>query len=125
MLLIDTPDTHAPERDYVLGVVLDEFLGLPWRRRVGKRADVRVAVEGEEGELLLPDVLLSSSADDWLRPASMPSRPLSLWRPHKRELEEQMVSRELPIIYGDPAFSLHKSPNRLCLPIDIFGFRFA
>ncbi|WP_322629719.1 polysaccharide deacetylase family protein [Halothiobacillus sp.] len=124
MLLIETPDTRAAEREYVLGVVLGEFLGLRWRRISSERGDVRVTLDGMEGELRLPDVLLSRPESDWLKPASMPRQPLARWRLSKDQFEAKTVSDDLPIIYGDSAPSLRKEANSLRLPIDIFGSAF-
>lgn len=124
MLLIETPKTRAPERDYVIGVLLDEFLGLPWRRRESIRSDVRVSLEGQLGELLLPDVLLSCPESDWLKPVSIPLKPLSNWNLQKDGFEAKTVCNDLPVIYGDSDPLLQKSLNSFRLPIDVFGSAF-
>nr|VFJ46296.1 MAG: hypothetical protein BECKFM1743A_GA0114220_100355 [Candidatus Kentron sp. FM]VFJ49562.1 MAG: hypothetical protein BECKFM1743C_GA0114222_100727 [Candidatus Kentron sp. FM]VFK07279.1 MAG: hypothetical protein BECKFM1743B_GA0114221_100366 [Candidatus Kentron sp. FM] len=80
MLLIETPETHAVERDYILSVILGEFLGLLlWRRILSNRDDVRITLATQPGEIRLPDVLFSTPDAQWLTEASMPPQPLDRW----------------------------------------------
>src|ERR1700750_1026902 len=45
-LVVETPPTYEPERRYLLGVVLGDWLGLDWELRPGDRSDVRVTLAG-------------------------------------------------------------------------------
>ncbi|WP_019558160.1 polysaccharide deacetylase family protein [Thioalkalivibrio sp. ALE12] len=152
-LIVETPDTRPPERDYILGVVLGEFLGLPWRRLPADRADIRITLEDHPGELCLPDVLLSTPEADWLQSASLPARPLRRWNAHELATDITLVEPFVPVIYGDHANSVGAQPpgrsnsdsgvaaennrdsdtqapfvcredDRVALPIDIFGSAF-
>ncbi|WP_020146553.1 polysaccharide deacetylase family protein [Thioalkalivibrio sp. ALJ15] len=123
-LIVETPDTRAPERDYILGVVLGEFLGLPWRRVPADRVDTRITLEGQPGEIRLPDVLLSTQEPDWLQPASLPPRPLNQWDTAELGEDITLVERVIPVIYGDSAERVTPMPDEVRLPIDIFGSAF-
>jgi hypothetical protein len=74
-LLVDAPLGYEPERRYILGVVLSDWLGLDWTLRQGERADVRITLsEDPEGTaVVLPDVLFATAPDAWLTPASLPA----------------------------------------------------
>lgn len=48
-LIIETADTRAPERDYILSVILGEFLGLEWQRVPTDRTDTRITLQGHRG----------------------------------------------------------------------------
>jgi hypothetical protein len=41
-LIVDAPAAYEPERRYILDVVLADWLGLAWRRRIQERTDVLV-----------------------------------------------------------------------------------
>jgi hypothetical protein len=71
-LLVETPPGYEPEREYILGVVLGDWLGLDWRRRTADRRDVRIS-QAEDADLVLPDVLFATPPHDWLTEASVPS----------------------------------------------------
>ncbi|KAF0279732.1 MarR family transcriptional regulator [Spiribacter aquaticus] len=123
-LTVQTPDTRALERDYILGVLLGEFLGLPWRRVPSERRDVRISLEGAHGELRLPDELLSVPADDWLTVASMPLRPLVQWDTRDLADDITLVESVLPVIYGDREPGVKRENESIALPVDIFGSAF-
>ena len=59
-----TPPTRRPERAWILRVLLDEYLGLPFRHEIAEREGVSIALEGRE--LLVADVLLAVADGDWL-----------------------------------------------------------
>ena len=78
-LVVETPGTRAAECDYILGVLLGEFVGLSWRRQAADSDDVRITLPGQPGEIRLPDVLLATPDIEWLNAASMPTQPLATW----------------------------------------------
>jgi len=130
-LYIETPDTRTPERDYILSVLLGEFLGLEWHRVSSVRTDTRITLQDHEGEIILPDILLSMSKDRWLAPSSLPEQPLAVWDTSETGLPITLVDKYLPIIYGNQTLSpisqsstINYSPLTINLPIDIFGSAF-
>jgi hypothetical protein len=74
-LLVETPPGYAPERDYILDVILRDRLGLAWKRRTADRQDVRIGLveEPDEGDVIVPDVLFATPSDEWLTEASIPT----------------------------------------------------
>lgn len=123
-LLVETPNTRVPERDYILGVLLDDFLGFPWRRVPSERKDVRITVEGQHGEVLLPDNLFSVPEDDWLTDASMPVGPLARWDTRELADEITLVEPVMPLIYGDREPVIQREGEKITLPVDVFGSAF-
>jgi hypothetical protein len=137
-LLIETPDTRAPERDYILGVVLGEFLGLDWQRVPSDRTDTRISLRGHSGEIRMPDILFQTPDQDWLTSRSLPSQPLPVWDTAELGLPITLVDQYLPVIYGDPRLGLqtrgvgpdaepatiNHSQLTCHIPIDIFGSSF-
>lgn len=101
-LLIQTPAWYAVERDYILGVLLGDFLGLSWRREGAERQDVRITLDGLPGEIRLPDILFSVADADWLAEASMPRRPLARWDTRDLATDITLVEPVVPVIFGGP-----------------------
>ncbi|MBF0235164.1 MAG: hypothetical protein HQK65_19340 [Desulfamplus sp.] len=125
--IIETPDTRAPERDYILSVILCEFLGLEWQRLPSDRKDIRITLQGHQGEILLPDILFQTPDAAWLTPESLPPRPLSVWETRNAAIDCPLVHSHLPVIYGDLDFpEKFKSVEKksMALPLDIFGSAF-
>ena len=87
-LVVEAPGAYEPERRYVLGVVLGDWLGLDWRLEVAERSDVRISADGD-GFVVLPEVLFATARDAWLTPACLPRRPLAR-------------AAGVPAIYGAP-----------------------
>jgi hypothetical protein len=113
MLVVEAPAGYEPERRYILDVVLRERLGLDWRLEVSRRRDVRMRLEdgGDDLGVVMPDVLFSVPAEHWLRPASLPRRPLA-----RRE--------DLPVIFGSdaPGDRLTRAEgDTIALDVDVLG----
>ncbi|HEX8552987.1 MAG TPA: polysaccharide deacetylase family protein [Abditibacteriaceae bacterium] len=81
LLLVECPSAYLEERRYVLNVVLSEFLGLSYEIRTVSSAQttLRLMEEPAGKALYLPDVLLQSSTEQWLKVDSCPVQPLMRW----------------------------------------------
>ena len=101
-LLVEVPPGYAPERRYVLDVVLGDWLGLEWTLRQTERGDVRItAAEDPDGPAVtVPDVLFAVRSEDWLHPVSLPA---------------VRVVDDLPVLYGAGGSTV---------PVDVFGSAF-
>ena len=76
--LVKIPQGYEPERRYILGVLLGEFLGLdfdvlPYDDRV-----IRI-IGGDGKECQIVDRLFSFAEADWLTSRSLPASPLKWW----------------------------------------------
>jgi hypothetical protein len=119
-LIVTAPPTYEPERRYILGVLLSEWLGLDWELRAEERSDVRVTLAGEEGprRLSLPEGLFATDPPDWLTQASLPAAPLAWW---------EIDGRRLPVLYGaEPTASAALSDDGevVDLGVDVLGSAF-
>lgn len=123
-LLVEMPDTRTAERDYILGVLLGDFLGLSWRRVPSERRDVRITLDEQPGEICLPDTLLCVPDADWLTEASTPLRPLPQWDTRHLAHDITLVEPEVPVIYGEREPATKREGSTIALPVDIFGSAF-
>jgi hypothetical protein len=105
-LLVEAPATYEPERRYILGVVLGDWLGLEWELRTVDRPDVRITLADEPAGacVLISDVLFATRSQDWLTDASLP---------------RVSASDGLAVLYASPP-----APEVGRLAVDVFGSAF-
>lgn len=121
MLHIYCPPCYTQEREYIMSVMFDEFLGLPYQFFEHNERDIRIVLHGDPceetaKELLITEVLLQSPKTRWLTESSLPATPLDQF--------ESPGSAALPVIYGRRLQNGHyvnKSDARIELGIDVFG----
>lgn len=121
---IEVPATRIPERDYVIGVLIGDMLGLPWTLKKSDGEVARITLEGQPGEIDLPDTLLSTPDKDWLTQVTMPRYPSPIWDTAELGRKITLTAPIVPIIYGDERPRIRRSALCLRLPIDIFGSAF-
>lgn len=118
MLRISCPLTRPAEREYICRVLFEEFLGIHYLIEFKDRNDIEITLSGgSEHRLVLADVLLSKSEAEWLKPASLPARPLS-------RLEVEGMETRLPVIYGHgelPLQQLRLEQPIIHCSLDLFG----
>jgi hypothetical protein len=119
-LIVTAPPRYEPERRYILGVLLSEWLGLDWELRAEARSDVRVTLAGEQAprRLSLPEGLFATDPAEWLTEASLPAAPLA-WR--------EIDGRRLPVLYGArpvPPTVVCDDGEAVDLGVDVLGSAF-
>ena len=125
-LLIGAPDRRIAERRYVLDVVMSEWLGFDYDLSLHDRSQVsiRLADPDDTDVLWIPDLLLSSTDEDWLTERTMPVLPLRALAPDRSESAPAGPSRPIPVLFEetDPdARAWREAPNGLALTVDVFG----
>jgi hypothetical protein len=138
--VVQVPPAYAPERRYVLDLILGEWLGFECDLVPGPPGDLVIRLDGDpEGRLLsLPDALFATPAADWLSERAMPALPLARIEsegfPAQRNgddslglAEESPLSGPLPVIYGDGhpgSTAWQVTSGGLRLAVDVFGSAF-
>lgn len=128
-LVVQAPPGYAAERAWVTGVVLGEFLGLPFRLETAEREGVRITLDADPGgrELLMPDVLFATPPERWLTRESLPAVPLGGWDVVADLPEAAASRRPTPVLFGAaPATGprLLASERGLELRVDVLGTAF-
>ena len=59
MFKIEVPECNIPELDYILNVVLHDFLGFPWYTVPRNIDSLKIKLDGNIGELCMPLKLFS------------------------------------------------------------------
>lgn len=126
MLLVTVPPGFEAERRYAIEILLQVCLGIPFRMKIEERPDVRISLlNGEDGELLVEDVLFGRYSDMWLTEAVLPALPLPIcsFSPFRNQSD----ILELPVLYGNPLSSglyAEEHEEGFRLGIDVFGSAF-
>jgi peptidoglycan/xylan/chitin deacetylase (PgdA/CDA1 family) len=129
-LLVRHPPGYSCERAYILGLLLDEFLGLSFESREvsGRDVSICLASEADGPELRIADTFFQTDRDDWLRPPSLPRQPLQTWRvPQDLHDLVKACPKQVSVLYGgqDGAHFYQESADRKTwLGLDIFGSAF-
>lgn len=128
MIRIACAATYAPERKYILEVMLRDFLGLDYRVQVEDRPDWRLCLDENPGggAICIPDVMFRFPADEWLTPASMPRDPIAHCSADQSPLEASQPENSLPVLYGSASepCGLRMDGADLRLAVDILGSSF-
>lgn len=128
MIRIACAATYAPERKYILDVMLRDFLGLDYRVEVEDRPDWRLSLDevADGSSISIPDALFRIPAEQWLTPASMPRDPIVRCSKDQSAHDTSQPDSGLPVLYG-----LRSEPRGLILDgtdahlaVDVFGSSF-
>jgi len=102
MLRIIQPSGYGEERNYILRVIFEEFMGLSYECHEGSgdTVQIRLARAPEEGALMWSDVLFQTRPENWLTEVSLPKSPLPIWNAKQDLPDARLVRESIPIIYG-------------------------
>lgn len=128
-LIVTIPNSYPVERDYILSVILKEFLGLKYIIRRAGNADVCISDKEQKRRLIIPDGLFAIPKEQWLAKESLPKQPLEVWDPQTLSLLEGIKLATVPVIYGArnrcvDETNCFQNDQVFYLPIDIFGSAF-
>lgn len=120
--LVEIPPHRRSEREYVLRVLLGEWLGVAYSTRTLDNLDetrIRLASEPGDVTIAIPDVLLGR-ATPWLAPPSLPADTLPTVKPPAwTGLEET-----LPLLFDSATGEddlVRRDGSRLILRLDLLG----
>lgn len=126
MLSVRVPDTRKPERQYVVSVLLRDFLGMEFDLQFEQRQDVQISVHGDnQRTLVVSDRFLSIPDAAWLTAASIPPAGLREWR-LPPELSPGLRLPTVPVLFGpsSPAEFCRLSPKSIRFGVDLIGGAF-
>ncbi|MDR6553878.1 polysaccharide deacetylase family protein [Paenibacillus qinlingensis] len=121
MLTIRSPLMYIPEREYILKVIFQEFLGIQYNILFEDTAEFEITLEGcnNNAKLVIADIFLQTDELFWLTKATLPKSPL--------ESLEHPLYGPLPIIFGKRNSNgsyYDNYPQSIYCGIDIFGSAF-
>lgn len=118
-LIVVTPPGSYAEWDWILSVILKDWLGLSFRREEKADAKYVTLALGQSSSAVEPVVL---GAEFWLRQAERnegycaPVEPLGSWTPEPQDQRQILVEPQIPVLFG--------SAPHADIPIDVFGSAF-
>lgn len=109
--------SRIPEREYIYGVIMREFLGMNCSVLYEERTDIEIMMPGDShARIQIQDVLLQTDNENWLQPSTLPKLPLDVADVHGMD--------PLPVLYGCVSHSgqyVEVTPEMTYCGIDIFG----
>jgi len=123
VIQVKIPSYLVSEQNYILGVLLGEFLGLEHSVIAHDSDYVELTkIDSEKRLTVDASFFYSTSQDGWLKPESMPELPLHDWNLAQDDLDVSLVEDTLPVLYGQAG--LVKEGNHRHLNLDVFGSAF-
>jgi uncharacterized protein DUF7033 len=116
------PKTCIKELNYILDVLLNEFLGLDYSVTEHSESFIKIIRPGNIPSLTLNSAFFQQAHDHWSKPESMPDLPLKSWTPIEDGIEATRIEGSVPVLYGQPG--LVKYDTHWHLNLDIFGSAF-
>jgi hypothetical protein len=126
MLTVRIPKNYQEERNYIILVLLGEFLGLDYNIEISEISEICITA-GDEKILIISDGLFNTETHHWLKSCSLPRQPLQIWDLGTTSLKPRLVNEHVPVIYGDDVFNpkfFTESDSRIYLGLDVFGSAF-
>lgn len=127
MLRVTHPAGSFAERDYVLSVVLRDFLGLDFHSEVRESRCIEISLDGDpDGRALVcPEVFLCAAECGGSGPRDLPSLPLPRLSREQLPCRPTAMAEPLPVLFGMPdPHTGRPLPGRRWLPVDVFGSAF-
>ena len=129
MLIITSPPTYRPERQYIYAVLLGEFLGLDYVTRITDGSWITITCQGDDStkSIMLPDVLFQTPDRDWASPSTLPPLPLHEWIAPATLARPPLVPNRLPLLYSQPLYGnafYEEKEGQIVLGLDLFGSAF-
>ena len=122
LLRIKIPKLCQSEQEYVLDILLGEFLGLAVDVETYEGDVIEITKPSQTSKFTLDASFFNKAHQAWLKPESMPDLPLATWNPAKEGIKANIVEPSVPVLYGQPG--LVKNAELLHLNLDIFGSAF-
>lgn len=122
MLKIKIPNVCINEQNYILDVLLKDFLGFDFEKEIYEGSNIEVTKINQIGKLSIDTSFFHKANKNWLGSSSMPLLPLLDWCPSKEGIHANLVEMTIPILYGKPGLDIKS--NHLHINLDIFGSAF-
>lgn len=122
MIKVKIPKVCLNEQRYILNILLNEFLGLSFQVETHDCATIEITHSSFDEKLTLDSSFFQLANEGWLAPESMPNLPLIQWKPENDGIDVDLISKEIPVLYGKSG--IVKRDKHWHLNVDIFGSAF-
>jgi hypothetical protein len=99
LFIVKVPDRYFPEREYILRLLFQEWLGQRIDLQIHAASHTEITVAGHPARLMVSDVLFQTPEPEWLQASSLPSRPLRRWQVLREVPEARVCEETLPLLY--------------------------
>ena len=115
MIQINISENFIPEKKYILSIIFDEFLGIPFNLRFHENNYYEIILENKKS-IIFKDLFFGRQKDsDYLKNENIPENTILL-------KNQFIIENDIPVIYGTD--ELNVSSDRIICGIDIFASSF-
>lgn len=116
------PPICTSEIEYIIAVILDEFLGLDFIISSQTSDNNSIIITANDKKIELPNTFFKVASKSWLQPESLPKTPLKQWNTSEFGIINYRLDGNLPVLYGIPKCKIEN--DYIYLGLDIFGSAF-
>ena len=103
MLKIKIPNIYQNKQNYILDILLKEFLGLSFEVETNEGGFIVITKSTDFGNLIkltLDASFFYKTTQYWLKAESMPNLPLANWTPLDDGIKVNLTEPSIPVLYG-------------------------
>ena len=128
-LIVEVPNTYLPEREYIIKVLIDCYLGIPYviKKSNTKQVLISLSPDYNKKTVVIEEVFFKATEKNWLKSASMPKQPIKWWEINESLINLPCGEKRVPVLFGaDPYtfkyFQVYE--DGIFLGLDVFGSAF-
>lgn len=122
MLEVYLPKFCINETEYIIKIILSDFLGLEYTIILHDESFIKIKSNKSKKPLILETSFFENCKDHYLCKESLPELPLKFWHPPSIMNNIKLTSNEVPIIFGNNKVEIND--NQIRIGLDIFGSSF-
>ncbi|WP_052706150.1 DUF7033 domain-containing protein [Vibrio galatheae] len=119
MIVVESPRKCEQEISYVCSVIFEELLATDYKLVFSDTQDFHIKHNLEEGSVVVKSSFFNKIKSDLLKNEYMPQLPLKEWNVDKEPFANYLLTKTLPVIFGEPGVTYNEQVTRV--NIDIFG----
>ncbi len=123
-LSVTLPATAILEREYIVSVILDDYLGLPFKLNFKpENTDIEIVAEGKT--LRLDDCFFKRYVPGHASSDALPVSPLKIWDVELAGAERFLSEKKIPVLFGWSNGECYLQSGQCgVLKLDVFGSAF-
>jgi len=122
MLIVKIPNACVNEQEYIISIMMDEFLGLEYR--IEHHKNEYIEISNEHLETQIKTITFDASfflhaSKEWLKEKTLPKQPIKAWDIVKDGINLVPRINNIPVLFGNHGF--RKNSSSIHVNFDIFG----
>ena len=122
MFTLAIPKGRSTELRWITNVIFRDRFGLQFT--IEERDSSDIVLEHLGRKLVLANVFFSSALATGILATAIPESPLNMWKVDEPDLRDKLVRESIPILFGNPGFTINAIEGSGRLELDVLGSAF-